>query len=123
MSYDPMSGDDAFFGALERGDGHALDRILARDFTIIDVFRGAVTERDAFLGAVSSGQLTFDEIEAADRQVRYYDGVALISGRTRLRGSLTGRSFASSSRYTHVFVEDGDRTWRLVSAQGTPIVP
>jgi len=122
MSYEPISGDDAFFGALGRRDGHALHQILARDFTIVDVFRGGVADRAGFIAAVSSGQVTFDAIEIGDRQVRHYDGVAVIIGRTTLRGSLTGRPFATSSRYTHIFVEDGDRNWRLASAQGTPIV-
>jgi hypothetical protein len=30
-------------------------------------------------------------------------------------------SIMASSRYTHVFIEDGGR-WRIVAAQGTPIV-
>lgn len=58
----------------------------------------------------------------SERRVRRYDGTAVVVGRTRMRGAFMAEPFVISSRYTHVFVRDGDRAWRLVSAQGTRIV-
>lgn len=122
MNDDPLSVDDAFFGALVRGDAEHLERVLHRDFIIVDVMRGGRTDRQGFLDAVSSGQVTFDRIDPTERLVRRYDGTAVVVGRTSMAGSAAGRPFAAASRYTHVFVEDGGATWRLASAQGTPIV-
>ncbi len=39
-------------------------------------------------------------------------------GQTRMTMRLQGAEIAISSRYAHVYVDDGG--WRLLSAQGTP---
>ena len=48
--------------------------------------------------------------------------VAVVVGRTAMRGQVGGEEFSTASRYTHVFARTGGGDWRLVSAQGTPIV-
>ena len=117
----PAAADDAFFEALITVDGAALDALLADDFAIIDVMRGAEADKAAFLGVIGAGEVAFDRIEPADRRVRLYGGTAVITGRTSMSGSFAGAPFSAASRYTHVFVDQGDG-WRLVAAQGTQIV-
>src|SRR6266566_3230941 len=119
---DPLSADDQFFAALLGVNRDALDRLLAPDFLLIDVMTGSEIPRAPFLDLVGSGQLVFDAIDPADRTVRRYQDVAVITGRTHMRGRFGGAPFAASSRYTHVFLERKSR-WRLVAAQGTPITP
>ena len=118
---DPLAADDAFFGALVAADGTALDALLADDFAIIDVMRGAEADKAAFVAVVGGGQVVFDSIEPAERRVRAYDKTAVITGRTAMSGSFAGAPFSAASRYTHVFVDRGGG-WRLVAAQGTQIV-
>jgi ketosteroid isomerase-like protein len=118
---DPVAADDAFFAALVAADGTALDALLADDFAIIDVMRGAEADKAAFVAVLGDGQVVFDSIEPADRRVRVYAGTAVITGRTSMSGSFAGAPFSAASRYTHVFVDQDDR-WRLVAAQGTQIV-
>jgi ketosteroid isomerase-like protein len=117
---DPLAADRQFFAALLAGSAGDLDRILTDDFVIIDVMSGAEATKPAFLAVVGSGDLRFEAIEPAENRVRLYGQTAVITGRTRMRGSYAGAPFAARSRYTHVFVEQAGR-WRLASAQGTPI--
>jgi len=119
---DPLSADDQFFAALLGVNRDALDQLLAPDFLLIDVMTGSEILRAPFLDLVGSGQLVFDAIDPADRRVRRYQDVAVITGRTHMRGRFGGAPFAASSRYTHVFLERESR-WRLMAAQGTPITP
>jgi len=118
---DPVAADDAFFAALVAADGTALDALLADDFAIIDVMRGAEADRAAFLAVVGGGEVSFDSIEPADRRVRLHDGTGVVTGRTAMSGSFGGAPFSAASRYTHVFVRQRG-AWRLVAAQGTQIV-
>lgn len=118
---DPLLAEDAFFDALVKADAGQLDSILAEDFLIIDVMRGDVTDRGGFLTAVAGGHLSFTQVEPAGRQVRRYGPTAIITGRTRMRGTAGGAEFTAASRYTHVFIDAGAAGWKLASAQGTPI--
>lgn len=117
---DPLTADDAFFGALTAADAETLATLLADDFMIIDVMRGAEADRESFLEVVGSGAVVFDAIEPAERRVRLRAGTAVVTGRTAMSGSFGGAPFSAASRYTHVFVDEG-AGWRLLAAQGTPI--
>jgi ketosteroid isomerase-like protein len=119
---DPVATDREFFASLIGRDMAALERILAADFLLIDVVTGSEVPRDVFLDLVGSGQLGFDAIDPAGTRVRRYGTTAVVTGRTEMKGRFDGTPFTSSSRYTHVFVEQEGR-WRLVSAQGTQIAP
>jgi ketosteroid isomerase-like protein len=115
----PGGADAAFFAALVAGDVVALRGLLAEDFLIVDVMSGGVTGREGFLGALDGSGLAFSSVEPAEVTVREYGGVAVVVGRTAMRGSFRGAEFGVASRYTHVYVDDGG--WRMVNAQGTPI--
>lgn len=116
----PLTIDKQFFAALIAGDAQALDRILTEDFILIDVMSGSEITKPAFLAFIGSGQIKFESIEPAENGVRHYQTTTIITGRTQMRGQLGDESFAASSRYTHVFVDQRGE-WRLASAQGTQI--
>jgi ketosteroid isomerase-like protein len=119
---DPLAAEREFFTALVEARPEALDRVLADDFVLIDVMRGAEVTKAALLAVIGSGQLRFEVIEPAEQRVRLYPATAVVTGRTRMSGRFGGALFAALSRYTHVYVEQQGR-WRLVAAQGTPIAP
>ncbi|HEY3502041.1 MAG TPA: nuclear transport factor 2 family protein [Actinocatenispora sp.] len=116
---DPLDQDAAFFAALTAADVPALRDLLTPDFRIVDVFSGSVADRAAFLDALGAG-LAFTDIDATEPVVRRYPSTAVVIGRTTMRGRFGTEAFSVDSRYTHVYVADGDR-WRLASAQGTPV--
>jgi hypothetical protein len=115
-----LAAERAFFTALVEGRADTLDQILSDDFLLIDVMQGAEIPKAALLAVIESGQLRFDSIEPVDSRVRFYQTTAVVTGRTEMQGRFAGMPFGASSRYTHVYVEQGS-VWRLVSAQGTPI--
>jgi len=117
---DPLAAEREFFTALVEAGLEALDRVLADDFVLIDVMRGAEVTKASLLAVLGSAQIRFDVIEPAEQRVRLYPATAVVTGRTRMSGRFEGAPFAALSRYTHVYVEQRGR-WRLVAAQGTPI--
>jgi len=116
--------DRSFFQALLDRDVGLLETLLGDQFLIVDVAGGSVYDRDAFLEAIGSGAVSFDDIETfpAETIIRLAgDGAGIVVGRTAMSFSdAEGHVTAVSSRYTHVFETNG-RGWRLVSAQGTRI--
>lgn len=118
---EPVATEDKFFQALVKADTALLASILAEDFLIVDIMRGDVTGRADFLAAVAAQDVTFHQIEPAERQVRRYGATAVVTGRTQMSGASAAAEFTVASRYTHVFVDTGATGWKLVSAQGTPI--
>jgi arsenate reductase (thioredoxin) len=119
---DPLAVDRRFFSALIAADVKSLDRLLADDFILIDVMRGAEVTKEAFLAVLGTGQIRFEAIEPAENRVRRYQTTAIVTGRTRMNGRFGDTPWAASSRYTHVYVQQ-QGPWRMVSAQGTPIAP
>lgn len=114
------TADREFFLALVSGEYDNLELILADDFVLIDL-SGAVVPKAAFLDRLRSGDLQFRAIQPEDVSVHVYGHAALVRGRTAIQGSFKGSPFAFNSRYTHTYFEQVGR-WRMVAAQGTPIV-
>jgi len=114
----PEAVEQAFFTALVEADVAALGQILADDFLLIDVMTGSEVTKSALLDVLRSGHVLFDQIERVEYLVRLYGTTAVITGRTEMHGRFDMQPFQASSRYTHVFVDDGVQ-WRMVSAQGT----
>ena len=118
------TADRSFFQALLDGDVEELDQLLADQFLVVEVAGGSVHDRAAFLEAVGSGAVSFDDIETfpAETVIRLSgDDAGIVVGRTAMSFSDSeGHVTAVSSRYTHVFESNGSG-WRLVSAQGTRI--
>ena len=117
-----LRADAAFFEALLAQNAPALAALLADDFVIVEVGTGQVHPRGAFLDAVRSGAVVFEAIERWPQEtlVRRYGNVAVVVGRTTMAFTGDDSTFQADSRYTHVYALDGG-SWRLLSAQGTPI--
>jgi len=115
-----LAADREFFKALIDGNGDTLDRLLADDFILIDVMRGAEVPKTALVELVGSGQLRFESITPADVHARHYGSTTIVSGQTTMRLRFEQTSIAVKSRYTHIYIEDHG-SWRMVSAQGTQI--
>jgi ketosteroid isomerase-like protein len=116
-----LAAEETFFSSLLAADVATLDGLLADDFQIIDVMRGGLTSKPELLGAIGASLVRFREIERAETRVRLYRDAAVVTGRTRMRMSVGPDEVEVGSRYTHVYVRQGE-AWRLVSAQGTRIV-
>jgi ketosteroid isomerase-like protein len=119
---DAELAEDRYFAALAAGDVEGVEEVLAEDFLIVDVMRGALVDRTSFVAALRDGLLEFERVQLLERLSRRYGDTAIIVGRTEMTGSLEALSFSTQSRYTHVLCRQRDGRWRLASAQGTRIV-
>jgi hypothetical protein len=118
---DPLVADRAFFTALISANLNSLDSLLVEDFLLIDVLNGSEITKPMLLAAIGSSQVKFDAIEPVESRLRVYaTNMAVVTGRTEIRGRVGEAAFTASSRYTHVFVAQ-DGYWALASAQGTQI--
>jgi len=117
----PEEIEQEFFNALIEADHEALDRLLADDFSLIDVMTGSEVSKAELLEIIVARGFRFEEINRIDFRVRLYGAVAVITGQTEIIGGANGRRFEVDSRYTHVF-EEQLGGWRMVAAQGTQIV-
>lgn len=114
-----LAAEREFFSALIGGRVDILEALLAQDFTLV-ALDGAVVSKAALLEAVGSSHLRFHTIDPVESQVRFYDSVAVVTGRTRMCVQLGGNAMEFASRYTHVFAHEQGKPV-LVAAQGTPI--
>ena len=112
--------EQEFFTALIGSNVETLDRVLTDDFVLIDVMTGSEISKSMLLEVIGAGQLKFEAIDRSEFRVRVYEAVAVVNGRTEMRGAFAGETFSASSRYTHVYIEQHGH-WRIVAAQGTPI--
>lgn len=117
----PAVVEQEFFSALIKADKETLEKLLADDFVLIDVMTGSEVAKAALFDVIAARQLRFEEVNRLNYRVRIYGAAAVITGQTELIGRFNGRRFEVESRYTHVFVEQGDG-WRMVAAQGTQII-
>jgi len=118
----PEQVEQEFFVALINADIKTLDRVVSRDFLMIDVMTGSEVSKAALLEAIEARSLRFKQIDRAELKVRDFGKTAVITGRTKMIGSYAGQSFRVNSRYSHVFVRSDDH-WEMVSAQGRQIAP
>lgn len=103
--------------ALVQRDIKYIDSILADDFTFISA-SGAMKNKAQHTADLKSADLVIEHSESSDIAVRIYGKTAVATARGVSRGRYKGNVFESSSRYTDVWIKQGDQ-WRVVSTQIT----
>lgn len=110
---------DAWDVAIVRKDRAAIEVNLAEEFRQIDGY-GNVEDRKTFVEGLISPDLEIDPYGVEDFEVRLYDDVALITGRTRMTGRYRDEPFTSHYRFTDTYVREGG-IWKVVQVQITKI--
>ncbi len=100
------------------GDRDRLVRVLADDWTVIDI-SGRVRTKSAILDEMFGTQgSVIATMNVDDVHVRLLGDVGVVTGRTLAVGK---DGTTMRLRFTDVAVR-GDGGWRIVASQGTPIV-
>ncbi|MBV9226229.1 MAG: nuclear transport factor 2 family protein [Acidobacteriaceae bacterium] len=115
-----LAAEREFFSSLTTPNLPVLGRLLSDDFSLVDL-SGAILDRSSLLAVIESGQIRFEVIQPIESTVRFYQSIAVVTGRTQMSGHFGGIPFTAKSRYTHVYAEQEGR-WQLAAAQGTPIL-
>jgi ketosteroid isomerase-like protein len=112
---------DAWDKAIVRKDRAAIEANMSEDFRQIDG-AGNVETRASFVDGLMSPDLVINPYTVEDFDVRLYGDVALLSGRTDMKGQYQGEPFESHYRYIDIYVRS-DGAWKIVSVQITKIPP
>ncbi len=110
---------DQWDKAIVRKDRAAIAANMAEDFRQIDN-DGDLSNKETFVKNLVSPKLEIDPYTVEDFDVRVYGNVALLSGRTSMKGRYDGKPFAGSYRYIDVYIRK-DGKWQIVSVQITPL--
>ena len=109
--------EEALAAAWVAGDSSFHERVLADDWSVIDITGRVLTKadvlREAFTGErqITSGRI--DQIN-----VRPFGDWAIVTGRTQMTGQYHGEEMEVMLRFTDVFAyRDGN--WQVVASQAT----
>lgn len=108
---------DAWDRAIVQKDVTSISRNMAESFQQIDS-QGNLSNKSGFLSGITSDKLVIYPYEPEDVVIRFYEGVALISGTTNLHGTYNGKPFKTHYRYTDTYVNESG-AWRVVNVQTT----
>jgi len=95
-------------------DGAGLERVLAPDFTLT-LSNGEVSTRANEINELQSGKVHYDVFENYDMKARLYgDGVAVVLGKTRVKGRADGKPFDRVLQFTDTLIKRDGR-WQLAA--------
>jgi ketosteroid isomerase-like protein len=100
------------------GDGDALDRIWAEDFTVTVPNMPVMTRADA-IGVFRAKRLSFQRYESSDLAFRIYGDAAVVTGRLHRTRSMNDRAVDDDWRFIKVYVRHGDQ-WKVVAFHASP---
>jgi len=95
-------------------DTAALERTLTPDFTLT-LSNGDVSTRADEINELRSGKIHYDIFENYDMLARLYgDDVAVVLGKTRVKGTAEGKPFDRVVQFTDTLVKRDGR-WQLAA--------
>ena len=100
--------------AFLEADVAALERVLTPDFTLT-LSNGEVNTRADEIDELRSGKVHYDVFENYDMLARPYgDGVAVVLGKTRVKGTADGKAFDRVVQFTDMLIKRDGR-WQLAA--------
>jgi hypothetical protein len=95
-------------------DPAALERVLTPDFTLT-LFNGEVSTRENEIAELRTGRVHYDVFENYDMKARIYgDNMAVVLGKTRVKGTAEGKSFDRVVQFTDTLIKRDGR-WQLAA--------
>src|SRR5262249_683169 len=95
-------------------DAAALERVLTPDFTLT-LSNGEVSTRANEINDLRRGKLRYDVFENYDMLARLYvDEVAVVLGKTRVKGTADGKPFDRVVQFTDTLIKRDGR-WQLAA--------
>jgi ketosteroid isomerase-like protein len=100
--------------AFLNADVPALERVLTPDFTLT-LSNGDVSTRADEINELHSGKVHYDVFENYDMLARLYgDNMAVVLGKTRVKGTSDGKSFDRVVQFTDTLIKTDGR-WHLAA--------
>jgi ketosteroid isomerase-like protein len=100
--------------AFLNADRDGLERALTEDFTLT-LTNGDVSTRADEISELTSGKVHYDVFENFDMKARLYgDDVAVVLGKTRVKGTSDEKAFDRTVQFTDTLVKRDGR-WQLAA--------
>jgi ketosteroid isomerase-like protein len=106
--------------ALLKSNPISLQIILGDDYLGI-TSSGTLQTKDQTLDSLRAGRMHFTQLDISDRKVRFYGTTALVTSVADVQGTTGEGNISGSYRYTHVYVRDAARAWKIVSFEESRI--
>ena len=108
-------------GAYLHGDADYLTRLLTDDFVITNS-RAEVNDKAAELQETRDRTVHYTVFENRDMTVRVHGDAAVVTGRTRLKGTIaaSGKAIEAEVQFTDVFARIDGR-WRAIAAHSSRV--
>jgi ketosteroid isomerase-like protein len=110
---------DAWDKAIVDKDTAAIAANMSDDFLQIDG-TGDIHDKAEFIALLTSPKLVIEPYSVDELEIRVHEGMAMLTGRTRMHGRWDGKPFESDYRYTDVYIREADH-WRVASVQITEV--
>ena len=111
--------DHDWIEAYTRGDTTVLDRIYADDLIVTNP-DGSVGNKAEELAGIKSGAFAFRSITNEDVKVRVFGAMAVVTGRSMMKGRYKDQDISGGYRYTDIYLERKGR-WQAIALQITRI--
>lgn len=105
------------FDAMMKQDVAALDTLLDDELDYVHA-GGGLQSRTQFLDMIRKQTLVYESIAPSEVRVRVYDGLALATGRSRMRVRSASGVSSLDARFTEVYVRRGGQ-WLLTAWEAT----
>jgi len=116
---DALDFQAARFNAMVDADVERLEEFLADDLSYTHT-TGWVETKTEFLSTVESGRIDYMVITPREVEVRIYGDVAIMTGLSRMQGTVGDRTVDFTIRFTDVSRRVGN-SWQLVAWQSAKL--
>jgi uncharacterized protein (TIGR02246 family) len=113
-----MHLEDVWAAAAFRGDGAAVEKLLAPDFIYTSV-DGKVLNKDQLVQAIAVSTSNSGSGANSDYQVRVYGNAAVVTGLYTVSTTTAEGPTQRRSRWTDTWIRQPDGTWLCVATQNT----
>ncbi|HWW01895.1 MAG TPA: nuclear transport factor 2 family protein [Candidatus Acidoferrum sp.] len=103
-----------------KNDLAAIDKIEADDFIIIDP-TGKISTKAEDMANMKSGDLKFESMDLKESKVRLYGEIAIVTGRSNVKGKFKDQDISGTYSFTDVFAKV-EGQWRAVSSHITRVM-
>ena len=111
--------DRDWIEAYTRGNTAVLDRIYADDLIVTNP-DGSVGNKAEELAGIKSGAFAFQSITNEDVKVRVFEKMAVVTGRSMMKGRYKDQDISGGYRYTDIYLKRMGH-WQAITLQITRI--
>ena len=105
--------------AVIKADTATLEKLTADDYILINA-NGQMMDKQQTMEAIKTGQIKIASNDLSDLKVRVYGNTAVVTGKSTVKGTLSGTEVNGPILFTRVYVKKNGH-WQAVAFQQTRV--